>query len=618
MENHFCSEPLWECNEALIRVAQGQEPADIVLRHARVVSTPTHEIFEDADLAISHGRIAYLGLAPHTAEHCIGPNTQVIDAAGRFAMPGLIDSHMHIESSMVGPSQYASAVIPHGTCAIYADPHECANVCGLEGVRAMWEDAARTPLKIMQTTPSCVPAVTGVEDTGASIDAADVAQSMSWPETCGLGEMMNFPGVLAAEKNPLQEIQATLKAGYVVTGHFPSPDCDRQMAAYIASGVSSCHESNTPEDVLTKLRQGIWVQLRYGSAWLNLPGYLPQLISSGVDMRHCMLCTDDCHPHTLIAKGHMDRVLRRAVELGCDPITAVQMCTLNAAEYLGIGHDMGSLTPGKCADVVLVDDLTNFAVSLVLIDGRIVAQDGVLTQQVAPFTWPDFMTHTMNVGPALTLDAFTYPVSQQDLDMRPAELAQKGLCSVRAMGITPGDTLTKNLVVNVPVVNGALMADPTQDLCKVCVFDRHHGEKGLHSKGFVQGFGIHGALAQTVSHDAHNLLVMGDNEKDMLLAAQTLIDCGGGEVCVADGKVLALVKLPVCGLMSDSTIEEVAAQVDAAQEAWRTMGCTMPSPFMTMGIMSLACIPELRLTNRGYVNCLTFQMEDLIVRSPRA
>lgn len=615
MLNHFCSEPLWDCNEALIRVAQGLEPAEVVIRHAEVVSTPTHEILHDASLAIACGRIAYLGIAPHTAEHCIGPKTQVIDAAGRYALPGLIDSHIHIESSMVGPSQYARAVIPHGTCAIYADPHECANVCGLEGVRAMWQDATRTPLKIMQTTPSCVPAVTGVEDTGASVSAADVAQSMSWPETVGLGEMMNFPGILAGEKNALQEVQATLKAGFVVTGHFPSPDTDRQMAAYIASGVSSCHESNTFEDVITKLRMGMWVQLRQGSAWLNLPGYLPQLIASGVDTRHCMLCTDDCHPHTLIAEGHMDRVLRCAVELGLDPITAVQMCTLNAAEYLGVGHDLGSLTPGKCADIVLVDNLKNFAASLVLIDGAIVAQNGTLTHKIEPFTWPDFMTHTMQLGHALTPEAFAYPVSQATLDARPSALAEKNLCSVRAMGITPGDTLTRDLVVNVPVQNGALMADPAQDLCKVCVFDRHHGDAGIHARGFVQGFGIHGALAQTVSHDAHNLLVMGDNDKDMLLAAQTLNECGGGEVCVADGTVLALVKLPVCGLMSDGTVEEVAAQVDAAQAAWRAMGCTMPSPFMTMGIMSLACIPELRLTNRGYVNCLTFQMEDLIVRS---
>lgn len=602
MRNRFCKTPLWECNDELVRVAQGEKPADLVIRHASLVSVTTHEILPDTDIAVACGRVAYLGLGEHTAEHCIGPDTQVVDATGLYAAPGLMDSHIHIESAMVGPSEYARAVVPHGTCAILADPHEAANVCGLPGVRAMWDDATRTPLKTMLTTPSCVPAVTGVEDTGASITAADVADSMAWDSVVGLGEMMNFPGILAGEKNALDEVRETLRADRVVTGHFPSPDRDRSLSAYVAAGVSSCHESGSFDEVLAKLRLGMWVQLRQGSAWLNLPGYLPQLVASGVDTRHCLLCSDDNHPHTLVDEGHMDRILRTAVKLGLDPVTALQMATINCAEYFGLAHDLGSVTPGKCADIVLLDDLESFHARKVFINGELVAEDGRALFSVAPYAWPDFMTHTMNLGLAPTAETFRIPVDLPD-----------GTARVRAMAIDPGDTLTRNVVVEVPVAGGALQADPAHDVLKVAVFDRHHGAAGTHAFGFVTGFGIHGALAQTVSHDAHNLLVMGDNDEDMALAAATLAECGGGEVAVADGEVLALVELPVCGLMSTERVEVVAEKVGAARRAWEQMGCTMPSPFMTMGVMSLACVPELRLTNRGYVNCLTFEMEPLLV-----
>ncbi len=601
MINRFCKVPLWECNDELVRVAQGAQPADLVIRHANLVSVTTHEILPDTDIAVACGRVAYLGLGEHTAEHCIGPDTLVVDATGLYAAPGLMDSHIHVESAMIGVAEYARAVVPHGTTGIFCDPHEVGNVTGMPGVRAMFEDARRVPLKAMMTPPSCVPAVTGVEDTGAEVTAADIADSMTWDNVVALGEMMNFPGILAGEKNALDEVRETLRAGRVITGHFPSPDRDRGLSAYVASGVSSCHESGSFDEVLAKLRMGMWVQLRQGSAWLNLPGYLPQLAASGVDTRHCLLCSDDNHPHTLVDEGHMDRILRECVRLGLDPVTALQMATINCAEYFGLGNDMGSVTPGKCADIVLLDDLEGFFARKVFVDGELVAEDGRALFSVEPYAWPDFMTHTMNLGLEPTVETFRIPVDLPD-----------GTARVRAMAIELGDTITRNAVVEVPVVGGALQADPAHDVLKVAVFDRHHGAAGTHAFGFVTGFGIHGALAQTVSHDAHNLLVMGDNDEDMALAARTLAECGGGEVAVADGKVLALVKLPVCGLMSTERVEVVAEKVAGARRAWEQMGCAMPSPFMTMGVMSLACVPELRLTNRGYVNCLTFEMEPLL------
>lgn len=602
MRNRFCKSPLWECSEELIQVAQGERPAELVIRHANLVSVTTHEILPDTDIAVSCGRVAYLGLGEHTAEHCIGPNTKVVDARGLYATPGLMDSHIHVESAMIGVAEYARAVVPHGTTGIFCDPHEVGNVTGLPGVRAMFEDAQRVPLKAMMTPPSCVPAVHGVEDTGASITAEDIADTMAWDNVVALGEMMNFPGVLAREGNALGEIRETLAADRVVTGHFPSPDRDRALNAYVAAGVSSCHESGSFDEVLAKLRLGMYVQLRQGSAWLNLPGYLPQLVASGVDTRLCLLCSDDNHPHTLVDEGHMDRILRTAVELGLDPVTALQMATINCAQYFGLAHDMGSVTPGKCADIVLFDDLESFRARMTFIDGELVAEDGRALFDVAPYEWPDFMTHTMNLGFEPTPETFRVPAPGRS----------DGTARVRAMGIEPGDTITRNIVVEVPVRDGALLADREHDVLKVAVFDRHHGSAGTHAFGFVTGFGIHGALAQTVSHDAHNLLVMGDNDEDMALAAKTLAECGGGEVAVADGQVLALVELPVCGLMSTERVEVVAEKVAAARRAWEQMGCSMPSPFMTMGVMSLACVPELRLTNRGYVNCLTFEMEDLL------
>lgn len=602
MINRFCKVPLWECNDELVRVAQGERPADLVIRHASLVSVTTHEILPDTDIAVACGRVAYLGLGEHTAEHCIGPDTVVVDASGLYAAPGLMDSHIHVESAMIGVSEYARAVVPHGTTGIFCDPHEVGNVRGLPGVRAMFEDARRVPLKAMMTPPSCVPAVTGVEDTGAEVTAADIADSMTWDNVVALGEMMNFPGILACEGNAIDEVRATLAADRVVTGHFPSPDRDRALSAYVASGVSSCHESGSFDEVLAKLRMGMYVQLRQGSAWLNLPGYLPQLVASGVDTRLCLLCSDDNHPHTLVDEGHMDRILRECVRLGLDPVTALQMATINCAEYFGLARDLGSVTPGKCADIVLLDDLEGFVARKVFIDGELVAEDGRALFSVEPYAWPDFMTHTMNLGFTPTADTFRIPVDLPD-----------GTARVRAMAIDPGDTLTRSIVAEVPVTDGSLQADPENDVLKVAVFDRHHGAEGTRAFGFVTGFGIHGALAQTVSHDAHNLLVMGDNDEDMALAAATLAECGGGEVAVADGRVLALVELPVCGLMSTERVEAVAEKVARARAAWEQMGCAMPSPFMTMGVMSLACVPELRLTNRGYVNCLTFEMEDLIV-----
>ena len=608
MINNFCKKPLWQCSKTLTAVAQGQTPADTVIKGAKLINVCTAEIQEGVDVAIAQGRIAYVG----NADHCVGEGTRVIDAAGAYIAPGFLDGHIHVESSMMGAGEYARAVVPHGTTGILWDPHEICNVLGLEGVKVMEGDALRTPLKAMITTPSCVPAVPGFEDTGSAVGPADIAESMEWPTVVGLGEMMNFPGVLAGADHPHGEIAATLKAGKIVTGHYSMPETDCGLNAYIASGIRCCHESTRPEDVLAKMRLGMYAQLRYGSAWQDLPVLAEAITAHDVDTRFAMLVSDDTHPHTLVADGHLDHIVRTAVELGIDPVTAIQMVTINCAQCFQIDHDMGSITPGKCADIVFLNNLEDLQVTRVLIDGDIVAEDGRALFELAPFEYPEWVTHSMHLGAEITPGTFAIPYADVAEDAG-NEQAQAQVARVRAIEVIPGKVGTFETHVDLPVLDGKLESDLSQDVLKTFVFERHH-ETGKFGYGFVKGFGItRGAMASTVAHDAHNLLVVGTNDADMALAANTLAACGGGMVVVADGEVLGLVELPIAGLMDALDAETMSAKVDKLEQTWEEIGCTMPSPFMTMALIPLACLPELRLTNRGLVDCTTFQFSPLIV-----
>ena len=437
------------------------------------------------------------------------------------------------------------------------------------------------------------------------MDAAQIRETMGWPNVGGLGEMMNYPGILACADGPMDEVAATLAAGKPVTGHYSTPETDRGLNAYAAAGISSCHESTRAEDALAKARLGMYAQIRQGSAWHNLHDLAPVVASGKIDPRMCCLVTDDCHPSTLVGQGHLDNVLRLAVAEGIDPLTAIQMVTINTATSFKMQDDLGSIAPGKCADLVFLEDLTDFRVTRTVIDGRVVAEDGQALFDPEPYAWPATMTHSMNVGEEITPATFAIPAVGAD-----GAAAAIGRASVRAIRLRAGDTLTYEERVELPVRDGCVQASAEDDALKAFVFERHHAT-GRHAAGFVRGLGIRGALAQTVAHDAHNLLVVGSNDEDMALATNELLTCGGGEVAVADGRVLARVELPVCGLMSTRPVEEVAAQVARVEDAWREMGCTMPSPFMTLGLLSLACIPHLRLTDRGYVDCDRFEFASL-------
>lgn len=597
MINHFCKRPLWEVTKILADVAMGRTPADTVIRGGRLVNVCTAEILDGLDIAIKEGRIALVG----DATACIGPDTEIIDAEGQYIAPGFLDGHIHIESSMLSVGEYAKAVIPHGTIGIYPDPHEICNVLGLKGVRCMIEDSKRTPLKTMFVTPSCVPAVPGFEDTGSFVGPEDVAETMQWDDIVGLGEMMNFPGILASDDHAHGIVDATLKADKVVTGHYSLPDTGAGLNAYIASGVCCCHESTRPEDIIAKMRLGMYAQLRMGSAWQDLPVIAKAITENNIDARFACLVSDDTHPHTLVANGHMDYILRIAVENGFDPITAIRMATINTAQCYRMEQDLGSIAPSKCADIVFLKDLTTFEVTRTIIDGETVALNGKMTKDFAPYTYPDWALHSVHLKDNVTANTFKIAAPEG-----------KDQVTVRAIEVIPARVGDIERFVDLTVKDGCLESDTTQDILKTFVLERHH-ETGTKGAGFVKGFGIkRGAMASTVAHDAHNLLVVGTNDEDMALAANTLIQCGGGMVAVQDGKVLGLVELPIAGLMNDKSAEAMADTVAQLESAWKAIGCDMPSPFMTMALIPLACLPDLRLTNRGLVDCRTFEFVPLV------
>ncbi|MBR6185364.1 MAG: adenine deaminase [Clostridia bacterium] len=596
MLNKFCKKPLYEVTRTLARVAMGAEKAELVIKNAKLVNVCTAEIQEGIDVAIAEGRIALVG----DAAHCIGERTRVIDAGGQYVAPGFMDAHIHVESSMISVGEYARAVVPHGTTGIFMDPHEICNVCGPEGVRAMIEDAKRAPLKAMSNVPSCVPAVAGFEDTGSHIGPEEVRQMMAWDGVMGLGEMMSFPNVLGADAAIHGELAETLKADQVITGHYSVPETGAGLNAFIASGIRCCHESTRAEDVLEKMRRGMYALMRYGSAWHDMPIIIRAILDNRIDDRFACLISDDTHPDTLVEDGHMDHIVRCAIKEGLDPVKAIQFVTINPAACFRMDHEMGSIAPGKCADIVFFSDLNDIRVSRTIIDGEVVAEDGKMTVEIGKAHFPASVYDTMHVGHPITPESFKIAAPEGRTRVK-----------TRVIEIIPNHVGNYEKLIDLQAKDGLLEADPAQDIMKMAVFERHHAT-GTVGRGFVKGFGFKkGAMAQTVAHDAHNLLVAGTNDGDMALAANTLIQCGGGLCAAADGKVLALVPLPIAGLMNDLPVEEMAALVSSLSGAWREMGCMINSPYMTMALIPLACIPELRLTNRGLVDCRSFRFVGL-------
>lgn len=581
-----------EWRRELIDVAMGRRPADLVIRNGRWVSVQSGEILPHTDIAVAQGRIAYIG---PDASHAIGTETEVVDAGGMYLVPGLLDAHMHIESGMVTVTEFVRAVIPHGTTGMFVDPHEIANVFGLKGVRLMVDEARVQPIHVWVQVPSCVPSAPGVETSGGTITPEDVAEAMAWEGVIGLGEMMNFPGVFQGDEKMLAEMAATAAAGKVIGGHYASPDLGLPFHGYVVGGPEDDHEGTRVEDAIARVRQGMKVMLRFGSAWHDVAAQVKAITEHGLDPRHFLLCTDDSHAETLVTEGHMDRVVRHAIAQGLPPITAIQMATLNTAEHFGVARQVGLLAPGRWADILLVPDLADFRPARVYAKGRLLAEDGRLLIDLPPYPYPDWACQSVQLARPLTAEDFRL-VTQANPTAR-----------VHVIGVIENQAPTRHLVMEVPVQDGEIRPDRERDLAKVALVERHHGT-GTVQVGLVHGFGFTApcAIASTVAHDSHHMLVVGTDEAQMVLAANKLAEVGGGQVVVKDSQVIGLVPLPIAGLMSSARAEEVARQAATVLAGFRACGCTLNNPNMQLSLLALVVIPELRLSDKGLVDVTRF------------
>ena len=585
-----------EAQARLVEVAAGRAPADLVIRGGVWVNVHTGELLPGHDVAIAEGRIACV--LPDAAAN-IGPATEVVEAAGRFMLPGLIDAHMHVESGMLTPARFAEAVIVHGTTTILHDPHEIANVLGLEGVRLMRDESLIQPITMLTQMPSCAPSAPGLETTGHPISAGEVAQAMGWDGIVGLGEMMNFPAVAAGDTGLLAEIAATRAAGKTVGGHYASPDLGRPFAAYVAGGAADDHETVAEAQALARVRQGMGAMLRLGSAWHDVAAQITAVTRSGVDPSGFMLCTDDCHAGTLVHDGHMDRVVRHAIACGCDPVTAIRMASLNTARHFGLERELGSITPGRRADVILTSDLTALPIELVIAQGRIAAERGRLSVDCPRIEWPDTARRSVRLGRLPAAADFRVPASGTR-------------ATVRVIGVVENQAPTRALTADLPVADGA--AQPNGDIARIALVERHRGTGGIVN-GFVSGFGYTGrmAVASTVAHDSHHMIVVGTCTDSMAAAVARLADLQGGITVFRDGAELAHGALPIAGLISDAPAAEVAAAAEAVGQALRDCGCTMNNAIMQHVLLALVVIPELRISDLGLVDVTRFALTDVVL-----
>jgi len=587
-----------ELTRDLTDVAMGRKHADRVLQNGRWVCVQSGEVIPGTSIAIRDERIAYIG---PDASHTIGPETELIDAEGRFLVPGLLDGHMHVESGMLTITEFVRAVLPHGTTGMFIDPHEIANVFGLPGVRLMVDEAAVQPIHVWVQMPSCIPSAPGLETPGAVIGPDEVATAMGWEGIIGLGEVMNFPGVFLGDEKIHREMAEARLAGRVIGGHYASPDLGLPFHGYVAGGPEDDHEGTRLEDAVERVRQGMKVMMRYGSAWHDVANQVRAVTELGLDPRNFLLVTDDSHSGTLVHDGHMDRVIRHAIDQGLDPMVAIQMATINTAEHFGVTREVGLLAPGRYADVLLVEKLDSFKVQTVIARGRVVAEQGSLRIPRPSFTYPAEIRNSVHLARALTSNDFRIPASTRE----------RALANV--IGIVENQAPTRHLKKEVVVKNGEIVLSGSQDLAKVALVERHEGN-GRIQVGLVSGFGLDEgcALGSTVAHDSHHMLVVGTDEGAMALAANTLAEQGGGQVVVRAGEVLATIELPIAGLMSDEPAEIVAEKAAGLLQAFQTCGCHLNNANMQLSLLALVVIPALRISDLGLVDVEEFELIPLL------
>lgn len=566
-----------ESLKKLIDVAAGRVPADVVIKNCKVVNVFSGKIAE-GNIALCDGQIA--GIGDYEGK-------EVIDAEGRYAAPGFIDSHIHIESSYVSPEEIGRLLVPHGGTTIIADPHEIVNVCGIDGLDYMMEAAKRTALDIKYVLPSCVPA-TPFEHAGAVINAPEMEEPITRDNILGLGEFMNFPGVIMADDMVLEKLLVAKKEGKFIDGHGPGIT-GKELNAYTSAGILADHECSTVEEMNDRLERGLYILLRQGSACHNLRPLLKGMTE--MNSRRCLLCSDDRQPKTILHEGHLDNHLRICVEEGVDPVTAIRMATLNAAECFGL-KDRGAIAPGYRADIVLLDDLKDFKVNKVFVEGKLTASEGTYLPEIEPYD----------------ISSVKGSVIVKDFSTEKLKMHLKS-DKVNVIGILPGGVVTAKETAQITLdENGEFVRNPEEDIVKVAVVERHQGT-GNVACGFLKGYGIkEGAVALSIAHDSHNIIVVGVSDEEMAFAVESLIAQEGGIVLVKDGKVVESMPMPIAGLMSDQSGEWVDQKLtDIHEKAFSELGINGDvEPVMTLCFMSLAVIPEVKLTDMGLFDVTTF------------
>ncbi len=567
-----------------LSVARGDAPADLALRNGSLINVYTGEIYV-TDVIIADDEIIALGPGYEAREE--------IDLARRYVAPGFINAHVHIESSMIMPPEFARAVVPRGTTSVVSDPHEIANVCGVAGIRYMLDITEGLPLSVFVNAPSCVPA-TQMSTTGAKLDADQLATLLDHPRVLGLAEMMNFPGLILGEANVLAKMAAFKER--IVDGHSPGVS-GRWLNAYVTAGVGSDHECSTVEEAIERLRLGMYLLIREATGARNLVDLIPAVTLE--NSRRCCFCTDDYHVTDMLADGDMDHILRQAIAQGLDPVTAIRMATLNPAEWFRL-YDRGAVAPGKRADLVIFADLQDIRPELIFCGGRLVAQHGVpVGNWSLPTTDPSPVVDTICVD----WDAF----NEQSF-LIPAQGSK-----ARVIGVIQNQIVTKHLIMEIARQNGYAVTDVECDILKMAVIERHLGT-GNVGRGFIQGFGLKaGALAGSVAHDHHNIVVVGVDDQSMYTAARAICEMGGGFVVANKDQVMATLPFPIAGLMSDQPAEAVCDTMRTLQRSAAALGSELHDPFMTLSFMALEVIPALKLTDQGLIDVEHFKPVELFV-----